>query len=95
MADWTIWATFLTLGAAAAILVTYLLCSVRLEQTNNRVLVLEKEIELIRTREQANEKKLIKIFDAVTALRGSTEQHLDKLRERLDQLRAEGYVASS
>jgi hypothetical protein len=28
-------------------------------------------------------------------LRGTTEEHLDKLRERLDQLRAEGYLASS
>ncbi len=95
MAEWTMWATFLTLGSAAAILVTYLVCSIRLEQTNNRVLVLEKEIELMRSREEANEKKLTKIFDAVTALRDSTEQHLDKLRERLDQLRAEGYLASS
>ena len=95
MADWTIWATFLTLGSSAAILVTYLLCSVRLEQTNNRVLVLEKEIEIMRTREEANDKKLTKIFDAVTALRGTTEEHLEKLRERLDQLRAEGYFASS
>lgn len=95
MADWTIWATFVTVGSAAAILVTYLLCSVRLEQTNNRVLVLEKEIELMRTREEANERKLTKIFDAVVALRGTTEEHLDKLRERLDQLRAEGYFISS
>ena len=82
-------------GAAAAILMTYLLCSVRLEQTNTRVLVLEKEIELIREREEANERKLIKILDAVTALRDATEERLDKLRERLDQLRAEGYMASS
>ncbi len=95
MADWTVWATFLTLGSAAAILVTYLLCSVRIELTSNRVLALEKEIELIRAREEANEKKLVKILDAVTALRGSTEQHLNTLRERLDQLRAEGYLVSS
>ena len=95
MADWTIWATFLTLGSAAAILVTYLLCSVRLEETNNRVLVLEKEIERMRTREEANERKLTKIFDAVMALRGSTEEHLEKLLVRLDQLRVDGHLASS
>jgi hypothetical protein len=95
MGDWTIWATFLTLGSAAAILVTYLLCSVRIEQTHNRVLVLEKEIELMRARDEANDRKLTKIFEAVTALRGTTEAHLGKLRERLDQLRAEGYLASS
>jgi len=95
MADWTIWATFLTLGSAAAILVTYLLCSGRLEETNNRVLVLEKEIELMHSREQANERKLTKIFDAVTALRGTTEEHLDKLLVRLDQLRVDGHLASS
>jgi len=95
MADWTFWATFLTLGFAAAVLVTYLVCSARIEQTHSRVLVLEKEIELMRTREEANERKLTKIFDAVMALRGSTEQHLDHLRERLDQLRAEGYLAST
>jgi len=95
MSDWTIWATFLTLGSAAAILVTYLLCSVRIEQTHNLVLLLEKEIELMRTREEANDRKLTKIFEAVTALRGTTEEHLDRLRERLDQLRAEGYLASS
>jgi hypothetical protein len=94
MADWTIWATFLTLGSAAAILVTYLLCGVRIEQTHNRLLLLEKEIELMRAREEANDRKLTKIFEAVTALRDTTEEHLDKLRERLDQLRAEGYLAS-
>ena len=49
----------------------------------------------MRTREEANDRKLMKIFDAVTALRGTTEQHLDKLLVRLDQLRAEGHFASS
>ena len=95
MADWIIWATCLTLGSAAAILVTYLLCSVRIEQTQNRVLALEKEIELMRTREEANERKLTKIFEAVTALRGTTEAHFGRLRERLDQLCAEGYLTPS
>lgn len=94
MADWTVWATFLTLGSAAAILATYLICRVRIEQTNNRVVALEQEVARMLAREEANERKLARILEAVSALRDSTEEHLDKLRLRLDRLRAEGYSAS-
>ncbi len=91
MGDWTVWASFLALGTAAAVLATYLLCRARLEQTQGRVLLLEREVATARLREEANEKKLLKILDAVTELRESTEEHLRRLRERLDELRAEGY----
>jgi len=92
MGDWTIWATFLALGTGVAVLATYLLCRARIELTHNRIVVLEREMAMARLREETNEKKLTKILDAVTALRESTEDHLSKLRERLDLLRTEGYV---
>jgi hypothetical protein len=46
---------------------------------------------MARLRDEANEKKLVKILAAVAELRESTEEHLGRLRERLDELRAEGY----
>jgi hypothetical protein len=46
-------------------------------------------------REEANEKNLSKILDAVMELRGSTESHLENLRHGLDQLRAENYSHQS
>ncbi|MGH7827352.1 MAG: hypothetical protein ACREQ7_19510 [Candidatus Binatia bacterium] len=89
MMDWTIWATFLAVGTAVAIVATYLLCRARIEQTYNRIIVLEREIALSRMREEANEKKLIKILEAVTALRETNEEQLGQLRAKLDALLAE------
>ncbi len=91
MDDWTIWASFLALGTAAAVLATYLLCGVRIEQAQGRLFELERQVAMACQREEANEKKLVKILTAVTELRESTEEHLGRLRERLDELRAEGY----
>jgi len=91
MDNWTVWASFLALGTAAAVLATYFLCRARLEQTQGRVLLLERAVAMARLQEEANEKKLAKILEAVTELRQSTEEHLRRLRERLDELRAEGY----
>ncbi len=92
MSDWTIWATFLALGTGVASVATYLLCRARVELAHNRILVLEREMAMARLREEAKEKKLNKIFEAVTALRETTDDHLSKLRERLDQLRVEGFA---
>jgi len=91
MDDWTVWASFLALGTAAAVLATYFLCRARFEQMQGRMLVLEREVAMARLRDEANEKKLAKILEAVTELRKSTDDHLRRLRERLDELRAEGY----
>jgi vacuolar-type H+-ATPase subunit I/STV1 len=91
MDDWTVWASFLTLGTAAAIMAAYFLCRARFEQMQGRMLVLEREVAMARLREEANEKKVLKILEAVTELRKSTDDHLRRLRERLDELRAEGY----
>jgi len=91
MDNWTVWASFLALGTAAAVLATYFLCRARLEQTQGRVLLLERAVAMARLQEEANEKTLAKILEAVTELRQSTEEHLRRLRERLDELRAEGY----
>jgi hypothetical protein len=95
MAEWTLWATLFTLGTALAMVALYLICRERLETMNNRIAALEKEIELARLREEANEKNLSKILDAVMELRGSTESHLENLRHGLDQLRAENYSQQS
>ena len=95
MAEWTLWATLFTLGTALAIVSLYLICRERFETMNNRIATLEKELELARVREEANEKNLSKILDAVMELRGSTESHLENLRHGLDQLRAENYSHQS
>ena len=91
MDDWTVWASFLSLGTAAAIMAAYFLSRDRFEQMQGRMLVLEREVAMARLREDANEKKVVKILEAVTDLRQSTEDHLRRLRERLDVLHAQGY----
>ena len=91
MNDWTIWATFLAIGNAAAVVASYLLCRARVEQTYNRILVLEREMSLARAREEANEKQLNKIFEVLTELRETTENRLGNLREKLDELIADGF----
>jgi DNA polymerase IIIc chi subunit len=95
MAEWTLWAILFTLGTGMAILAIYLICRDRIEAVNNRIVALEKEMELARLREQANEKNLSKVLDAVLELRQSTESHLETLRDRLTQLRAENYSQQS
>ena len=90
MGDWTMWATFLALGNALALLAIYLLCRARIDKTRNRVLVLEREMALAQVREQANEKKLAKIFEAVMDLREVTEVQLGHLRTTLDELLDQG-----
>jgi hypothetical protein len=89
MADWTMWATFLAVGTGVAILATYLICEMRIERTQSRILALEREMALARIRENANEKKLAKILDAVVALRETTEDRLANLRDKLNDLLAE------
>jgi uncharacterized membrane protein (DUF106 family) len=95
MAEWTLWAILFTLGTGMAILAIYLICRDRLETFSNRIVALEKEMELARLREQANEKNLSKILDAVMELRESTGNQLENLRDRLNQLRAETYSQQS
>ena len=78
-----------------AILAIYLIWRDRIEAVNNRIVALEKEMELARLREQANEKNLSKILDAVMELRESTGSQLENLRDRLNQLRADTYSQQS
>ena len=78
-----------------AMLAIYLICRDRIEAVSNRMVALEKEMELARLREQANEKNLSKILDAVMELRESTGSQLENLRDRLNQLRAEMYSQQS
>jgi hypothetical protein len=92
MADWTISATFLAVGTGMAVFTTYIVCKARIEQTHNRVLVLEREMALARLREEANEKKLAKIFEAVVELRETAEDQLGQLRKKLDKLIAESFT---
>lgn len=91
MDDWIIWASFLALGTAVAIMAAYFICRDRFDQIQGRLLLLEREVTMARLREEANEKKFLKILDAVNELRKSTEDHLRRLRERFDALHEEGY----
>ena len=90
MTDWTLWATFLAVGTGVTVLGTYFLCESRIERTQSRILALEREMELTRIREEANEKRLAKILEAVVALRETTEDRLGNLRDKLNDLLAEG-----
>lgn len=90
MMDWTLWASFLVLGNALALLATYLLCRAWIEQARNRIVVLEREMDSARTRDQAKEKMLAKIMEAVTELRGTTEDEFGRLRGKIDELIAQG-----
>jgi len=92
MVDWTIWATFLALGNALALLAIYLICRARIEKTRNWVSVLEREMAIAQVREQANERKLAKIFEAVMDLQETTEDQLGHLRASLDDLLNQGVV---
>ena len=95
MEDWSVSTTLLVIGTGVAVLAGYLLCRMRIEQTRNRILVLEREIALNRIREEANDKKLGKIFDAVVDLRETAEGQLGQLREKLDRLLADSFSERS
>jgi HAMP domain-containing protein len=90
MTDWTMWATFLAVGTGIAVLATYFICESRIERTQSRIVALEREMALARTREEANEKRLAKILEAVDALRETTEDRLGNLRDKLNELLAKG-----
>ena len=92
MTDRTAGATVLSIGAVTAALATYFLCRARIQQTHNRILVLEREMALARLREEANEKKFAKIYETVVELRETTENQLGRLRKKLDKLIAESFT---
>jgi Tfp pilus assembly protein PilN len=92
MTDSMVSATALGLGTAAAVLTVYLVCKRRIDETRNRILVLEREIALARIREETNEKKLANIFEAVVELRETVESQLGQLHEKLDKLLAENFL---
>ncbi len=91
MADWTISAVFLAVGTGVAVLTAYLLCRARLEKTNNRLRALEREIALAQLREDATQRKLAKIFEAVVELRETTQSEFGQLRQKLDKLLADNF----
>jgi hypothetical protein len=91
MADWTISAIFLAVGTGVAVLTAYLLCKARIERTNNRLRALEREVALAQLREDANQRKLAKIFEAVVELRETAQTELGQLREKLDKLLADNF----
>ena len=91
MTDWTISATILGIGTAVAVLTTYLVCKRRIDETRDRILILEREMALARMREETNEKKLAKIFEAVVELRETAQSQLGQLHEKLDKLLVEHF----
>jgi hypothetical protein len=91
MADWTAPATFVAVGTGLTVFTTYIVYKARIEQTRTRVLTLERELALARIREEINQKKLAKIFQAVVELRETTDNQLSQLREKLDKLIADSF----
>ena len=92
MADWTLSTTLLAVGTSVAVLATYLICKTRIDETHNRIAALEREIALAHMREETNDKKLARIFEAVVELRETAESQLGQLRDRLDKLLAEHFT---
>jgi hypothetical protein len=91
MADWTAPATFVAVGTGFTVFTTYIVYKARIEQTRTRVLTLERELALARIREEINQKKLAKIFQAVVELRETADNQLGQLRETLDKLIADSF----
>lgn len=90
IADWALWVTVLIVGGGVAIVSSYLLCNARIEQMNNRLRLLERQISLARNQEDLRAEKLDKIFEAISVLQQTTEDQLRSLRERIDEMIAEG-----
>ena len=91
MADWSISVVFLAAGTSLAVLATYLACKSQIDRTQDRLVALEREMAVARLREDANQRKLTKIFDAVVDLRETTRGELGQLQEKLDRLLTENF----
>jgi dephospho-CoA kinase len=91
MADWSISVVFLAAGTSLAVLATYLACKSQIDRTQDRLVALEREMAVARLREDANQRKLTKIFDAVVDLRETTRAELGQLQEKLDRLLTENF----
>ena len=91
MADWTVSVRFLAVGTTLAILATYFACKAQIDRTQDRLVALEREMAVARLREDANQRKLTKIFDAVVDLRETAKGELGQLQEKLDRLLTENF----
>jgi len=69
------------IGAAAA----YVIYQVLIQQTNARVLRLERELALIRANEEDKQQRLNEIFLAVAGLQRSTEERLSALKKNIEE----------
>ena len=88
MEEWPIWIAVLGLSTVVAVLANCLLCRTRVGRANDRILRLEKEIELVRSREEDKEKKLSEILAAVNSLQRTTEERLHHLGQKVDEFLA-------
>ena len=88
MEEWPIWIAVLGLSTCVAALASYLLCSNRARRASERILRLEKELELVRSREEDREKKLSEILAAVGSLQRTTEERLHHLGQKVDEFLA-------
>ena len=91
MADWTVSVAFLAAGTGLAVLGTYFACKAHIDRTQDRLTALEREMARARLREDANQRKLTKVFEAVIDLRETTKGELGQLHEKLDRLLADNF----
>lgn len=85
MSSWGLFALALLIGIAIAAAAAFVIFRILIQQTNARVLRLERELALIRAGEDDKQQRLNEIFLAVTGLHRSTEERLSSIREKIEQ----------
>lgn len=85
MSSWGLFALALLIGIAIAAAASFVIFRLLIQQTNARVLRLERELALIRAGEDDKQQRLNEIFLAVTGLHRSTEERLSSIREKIEQ----------
>ena len=85
MGSWGMFALTLLIGVAIAAAAAFVIFRVLIQQTNARVLRLERELALIRAGEDDKQQRLNEIFLALTGLQRATEERLSSIREKIEQ----------
>ncbi|MBM4262824.1 MAG: hypothetical protein FJ145_15515 [Deltaproteobacteria bacterium] len=85
MSSWGLFALALLIGIIISAAAAFVIFRMLIQQTNARVLRLERELALIRASEDDKQQRLNEIFLAVTGLHRSTEERLSSIREKIER----------
>jgi len=85
MGYWGVFSVALLLGMSISAIAAYLMFRLMNQQTNARLMRLERELAIIRTNEDHKQQRLNEIFLAITGMHKSTEERLSGIHEKIDQ----------